>query len=72
MPAAATSSTCSAGYAAGSVVNPAYAIGAIYATLPAGCVTATVHGRTYYLCGNTWFQPSFGANGVYYRAVPAP
>jgi hypothetical protein len=25
-----------------------------------------------YLCGNTWFQPSFGANGVYYRVVPTP
>jgi hypothetical protein len=29
-------------------------------------------GTTYYLNGNTWFQPSFGANGVYYRVVPTP
>ena len=29
-------------------------------------------GGTYYLCGNTWFKPSYGANGVYYRVVPAP
>jgi hypothetical protein len=31
-----------------------------------------VHGTTYYLCGNTWFQPNYGANGVYYKVVPAP
>jgi hypothetical protein len=24
------------------------------------------------LNGNTWFQPSYGANGVYYRVVPTP
>ena len=38
----------------------------------AGCVTPNVQGTTYYLCGNTWFQPSYGANGLYYRVVPAP
>jgi hypothetical protein len=27
---------------------------------------------TYYLSGNTWFQPSYGANGVFYRVVPTP
>ena len=42
------------------------------ATLPAGCTSPSVHGTTYYLCGNTWFQPSYGANGVYYRVVPEP
>ena len=42
------------------------------ATVPAGCVTPNVQGNTYYLCGNTWFQPSYGANGVYYRVVPSP
>ena len=30
------------------------------------------NGSTYYLNGNTWFQPAFGANGVYYRVVAAP
>jgi len=45
---------------------------AIYATLPAGATPATVGGATYYVSGSTWFQPSFGANGVYYRVVPAP
>ena len=45
--AAATSSAYSAGYAAGATTT-AYAMGAIYATLPAGCVVSTVHGTTYY------------------------
>ena len=52
--------------------NTAYAMGAIYSTVPAGCATPNVGGTTYYLCGNTWFQPAHGANGVYYRVVPAP
>jgi hypothetical protein len=47
-------------------------MGAIYATLPAGCAMSTVAGTTYYQCGMTWFQPSYGANGVYYRVVPTP
>ena len=38
----------------------------------AGCISPTVQGSTYYLCGNTWFQPSYGANGVSYRVVPTP
>jgi hypothetical protein len=49
-----------------------YAMNAIYATLPGGCAQAQVQGGTYYVCGGTWFQPSYGANGVYYRVVPAP
>jgi hypothetical protein len=52
--------------------NTAYAMGAIYATVPAGCATPNVGGTTYYLCENTWFQPFYGANGVSYRVVPAP
>jgi hypothetical protein len=69
---AATSSAYSAGYAAGSAATPTYAMGAIYATLPAGCRNTPVSGGNYYLCGNTWFKPSYGANGVYYRVVPTP
>ena len=53
-------------------VSANYGMGAIYATLPAGCIKPTVQGGTYYLCGNTWFKPSYGANGVYYRVVSAP
>ena len=69
--AAATSSAYSEGYAAGATTT-AYAMGAIYATLPAGCAVSTVAGTTYYHCATTWFQPSYGANGVYYRVVPTP
>jgi hypothetical protein len=25
-----------------------------------------------YLCGNTWFSPAYGANGVHYTVVPTP
>ena len=73
---ASTSAAYDAGVAAGaataSATSTTYAMGATYAKLPAGCITPDVHGKTYYLCGNTWFQPSYGANGVYYRVVPAP
>ena len=64
--AAATSAAYSAGVAAG------YAMGAVYATLPAGCSPGTVNGKNYYVCGSAWFQPAYGANGVYYRVVAAP
>jgi hypothetical protein len=47
-------------------------MGAIYAQLPSGCSVSVTDGTTYYYCGSAWFQPSFGANGVYYRVVPAP
>ncbi|MFM0055949.1 hypothetical protein [Paraburkholderia phytofirmans] len=70
--AAATSNAYNAGVAAGAAANPGFAMGAVYAVLPAGCVAPNVHGTTYYLCGNTWFAPAYGANGVYYRVVPAP
>ncbi len=38
----------------------------------AGAMSINRGGTTYYLAGNTWFQPAYGANGVYYRVVPAP
>src|SRR5207248_2280806 len=49
-----------------------YSMGQMVAALPAGCITPTVQGTTYYLCGNTWFSAAYGANGVYYRVVPSP
>ena len=49
-----------------------YAIGVSYAALPAGSMAVTKNGTTYYLNGNTWFQPMFGANGVHYLVVQAP
>ena len=62
-----------AAYAASNASAAAsYTMGAIYTTLPAGCATPEVQGQTYYLCGNTWFSPSYGANGIFYRVVPVP
>jgi hypothetical protein len=59
-------------YAAGVAAGESYAMGAIYTTLPAGCVYSTVGPSNYYSCNGTWFSPSYGANGVYYRVVPPP
>ena len=47
-------------------------MGVNYAAVPAGSMAINKSGTTYYLNGNTWFQPSYGANGVYYRVVPTP
>ncbi|WP_207002395.1 hypothetical protein [Trinickia mobilis] len=77
---AAAANAYNAGYAAGVTAAPPalapissnFAMGAIYATLPAGCIKPDVQVGTYYLCGNKWFKPSYGAIGVYYRAVSAP
>ena len=49
-----------------------YLTGVNYASLPAGAMTIDKNGATYYLNGNTWFQPAYGANGVFYKVVPAP
>jgi len=51
---------------------PAYPLGTNFSTLPAGAVYVDRGGATYYQVGNSWFRPSFGANGVYYSVVPAP
>ena len=49
-----------------------YSMGINYAAVPAGAITINKAGTTYYLSGNTWFQPAYGANGVYYTVVAAP
>jgi hypothetical protein len=49
-----------------------YAPGTVYAALPAGCGYSAYYGRAYYHCGETWFSPAYGANGLYYRVVPPP
>jgi hypothetical protein len=49
-----------------------YNIGETVAVLPTGCMSPEVQGKTYFLCGNTWFSPAYGANGVYYRVVSTP
>ena len=51
---------------------PTYVMGGIYPALPAGCVQSGQGGGSTYDCNGTWFSASFGANGVYYRVVPAP
>jgi hypothetical protein len=60
------------GTAAATTAPATYVIGAIFPTLPTGAISINKGGTTYYLSGNTWFQPSYGANGVYYRVVPTP
>jgi hypothetical protein len=50
----------------------AYSNGDIYAALPYGCSYAPYYGAAYYNCAGTWFVPNYGANGLYYRVVPAP
>jgi len=37
-----------------------------------GCALAPMVGTTYDACGGTWFLPSYGANCIYCRVVPAP
>jgi hypothetical protein len=49
-----------------------YAMRVSYAALPTGSMAASKNGTTYYLSGNTWFQPMYGANGVHYQVVPTP
>jgi hypothetical protein len=44
----------------------------VYAVLPGGCAYKPFAGAAYYQCGLTWFEPSYGANGVFYRVVPTP
>jgi hypothetical protein len=73
--AAATGAAYSAGVATGAAIASApasYAMGVNYAALPTGSMAISKNGTTYYINGNTWFQPAYGANGVYYTVVPAP
>jgi hypothetical protein len=47
-------------------------MGMSYAVLPSGASSMNLGGATYYVSNNVWFQPAYGANGVYYRVVPKP
>ena len=40
--------------------------------LPGGCNSVSASGVTYYNCGNAYYQPHFGSNGVYYTVVASP
>lgn len=68
---AASANAYAAGVAAGAAAVT-YSMGQVVAVIPASCGTAVVQAQTYYICGNTWFSPSYGANGVFYRVVPVP
>ena len=57
------------GVAVGAAVG-AYAIGSSLATLPPNCGYRIVNGGAYYVCGSTWLNPRYGANGVVYEVVP--
>jgi hypothetical protein len=66
-----------AGAVAGAAVATAAAasawpVGVTYGYLPSGCAYESVGGQVFYRCGAGWLQPAYGANGVYYRVVPAP
>jgi hypothetical protein len=72
--AAATSNAYAAGVAAGAAAAApvAYSVGVNYAALPGGCMAPQQTGNGLYLCGNNWFKPVYGANGLYYVAVSGP
>jgi len=59
-----------AGAAVGLAAVGAYSIGASLATLPPNCSYRIVNGGAYYVCGGTWLNPRYGANGVVYEVVP--
>ena len=66
---------CQAGVAAGaaSATMAANPSGTLYGTLPAGCACSPLGGQPCYSCADgLWFVPGYGANGAYYRVVPAP
>jgi hypothetical protein len=48
------------------------AIGDVTYALPAGCVSTTVNGITYYQCGSTWYQPTFMGTTITYVVVNPP
>jgi hypothetical protein len=68
--ASAARATSANAYAAGVAAGSTQGAGGIYTTLPLGCVYRPVLAR--YECNGQWFTAAYGANGVYYRAVPAP
>jgi hypothetical protein len=67
-----TAAASGAAYGAGVAAGASQASGTNYAALPAGAMAINRNGTTYYLSGNTWFQPAYGANGLYYTVVPTP
>jgi hypothetical protein len=48
------------------------AIGSEVVGLPGGCNSVNANGVRYYHCGEAYYQPHFGSNGVYYTVVANP
>ena len=69
--AAAVAGAAVAG-AAVATASYGWPVGATYGYLPADCSYDYIAGQVYYSCGAAWLQPAYGANGLYYRVVPAP
>ena len=71
---ASNANAYNAGVAAGAAAASAgYVVGNLYPALPAGCTYQPQGGTPEYNCsGGVWFTPAYGANGVYYRAIPSP
>jgi hypothetical protein len=67
--AASSASAYNAGVATGEAAAP---VNHVYTTLPANCLYKPVGTVNYFQCGAMWLEPAFGANGLYYRVVPAP
>jgi hypothetical protein len=64
-----TSAAYTAGVAAGETAAPP---SGVYTTLPANCLYQAVGGSNYFQCGGMWLTAAYGANGLYYKVVPAP
>jgi hypothetical protein len=65
--------SCLSAYGCAAARPPAYApppAPVAYAALLSGCVYRPLPHA--YDCGGTWLAPAYGANGVYYNAVPPP
>ncbi len=58
--------------AVGAAAAATVAVGAMVATVPAGCPYQYAGGVTYYVCGGAWYRPYYGANGLYYQVVRPP
>lgn len=68
--AAASASSYAAGVATGEAI--ATPPGGVYTTLPGNCLYKPTGATNYFQCGGMWLAPSYGANGLYYKVVPAP
>ena len=53
------------------VAPPVWPIGMSVGYLPDGCVYVHRPLRSWYQCPAGWLEPAYGANGLYYRVVPA-